>query len=63
MNFGGSGYLIMTILGGFLLAAVIAWAALKNKKAKGSIDHAERSTRELYAEEDRAHQAPRDSHP
>ena len=63
MDLGGFSWGLQTVIGGFLLAAVIAWAALRNRKAKGSIDQTERSTRDLYKEEDRAHHTDGDNVP
>jgi hypothetical protein len=63
MDLGGFSWGLQTVIGGFLLAAVIAWAALRNRKSRGSIDQTERSTRELYKEEDRAHRGEDDNVP
>ncbi len=55
MDLGGLNWGIMTILGPLLLVAVIAWAALRNRSSRRRRDETERSTRELYREEDAAH--------
>jgi hypothetical protein len=57
MDLGGLNWGIMTIIGPLLLAAVLAWALLRNRKARRpeDLDRTERATRELYKEEDAAH--------
>ena len=61
MDLGGMGWGLQTIIGGFLLAAVIAWAALRNRKSTpDEIERTERATRELYKEEDAAHRGEGD---
>jgi hypothetical protein len=56
MDLGGFGWGLQTIVGGFLLLAVLIWAALKNRKStRSEIDRTEAATRELYREEDAAH--------
>ena len=55
MDLSGAGWGLQTIIGAVLLAAVIAWAALRNRADKGSENRTEEATRELYREEDAAH--------
>ena len=56
MDLGGMGWGLQTVIGGFLLAAVIAWAALRNRKStKEEVDRTEQATRDLYRKEDEAH--------
>ncbi len=56
MDLGGGSWGIITIIGPLLLAAVLAWALLRNRKSKPEeIDRTEAATRELYREEDAAH--------
>src|SRR5688500_288904 len=63
MDLGGLNWGIMTIIGPLLLVAVIAWAALRNRSSRRRRDETERSTRELYREEDAAHRGEDDRVP
>ena len=56
MDLGGFSWGLQTIVGGFLLFAVLLWAVLRNRKSSGAeVDRTEAATRELYREEDAAH--------
>jgi hypothetical protein len=56
MDLGGFSWGLQTIVGGFLLFAVLLWAVLKNRKSTPEeVDRTEAATRELYREEDAAH--------
>jgi hypothetical protein len=55
MDFGAFNWSLLTILGPLLLAAVILWAALRNRSSRASREHTEDATHRLYEEEDRAH--------
>jgi hypothetical protein len=56
MDGGGFNWSMITIVGPLLLAAVILWALLKNRKSSRSeIERTEQATRELYKKEDAAH--------
>ena len=56
MDLGGGSWGIITIVGPLLLAVVLAWALLRNRKSRpADIERTERATRELYKEEDAAH--------
>jgi protein-S-isoprenylcysteine O-methyltransferase Ste14 len=56
MDLGGLGWGLQTIIGGFLLFAVLLWAMLRNRKSTPEeVDRTERATRDLYREEDAAH--------
>ncbi|HEY0625640.1 MAG TPA: hypothetical protein VGD10_02795 [Allosphingosinicella sp.] len=63
MDLGGLGWGLQTIIGAFLLGAVILWAALRNRSSKATRDETEIATRELYKEEDRAHRHEDDNVP
>lgn len=52
MNFSGSGYGLLTVIGGFLLLAVIIWAVFWNRGAKG-LARTEDATRKLRDDIDR----------
>ena len=52
MDAGGTNWAILNIVGPLLLLVVLAWAFLRNRKARGGIDRTERSTHELYDEEE-----------
>ena len=57
MDSGGGGWAIITIVGPALLALVLLWALLRNRKRSrpSDIDRTERATRDLYREENAAH--------
>jgi hypothetical protein len=55
MDSGGFNWGIIVILAPLLMVIVFAWAAMKNRKSKISMDRTEEGTRELYREEDAAH--------
>ncbi len=56
MDLGGFSWGIQTIVGGFLLFAVLLWAMLRNRKSsQADVDRTEQATRDLYREEDAAH--------
>ena len=56
MDSGGINWSIINIVGPLLLAAVILWALLKNRKSsRRDIERTEEATRELYKKEDAAH--------
>jgi hypothetical protein len=50
---GGSEWSILSIVAPVLLAAVILFAILKNRKAKGGVDRTERATHDVYDAEER----------
>ena len=53
MSPSGGFWSLMTILGPLLLAVVIAWALLKNRKAsKSEVDRTEWATHDLYKAQD-----------
>ncbi|HWH23206.1 MAG TPA: hypothetical protein VNT25_07985 [Allosphingosinicella sp.] len=60
MDLGGGAWGIITILGPLLLAAVILYAAMKNRTSRAKRDETEIATRELYREEDIAHRRDND---
>jgi FtsZ-interacting cell division protein ZipA len=52
MDLGGASWLIIDIVGGFLLAAVLFWALLRNRRQRGSLGRSEQATRDLYDREE-----------
>ena len=55
MEASGIGWALQTIIGGAILAAVLFWVMLRNKKSsQADIDRTEDATRELYREEEAA---------
>ena len=61
MDLGGLGWAIMTIVGPLLLALVVLWAFLRNRKPRrDEIDRTERATHDLYKEEDAVHRGESD---
>ncbi len=57
MDSGGFNWAILNILGPLLILIVLAWAVLRNRKARGpgEVERTEAATRDLYREEDAAH--------
>lgn len=60
MDFAALNWMTLTVIGVALLAAAIAFAALRNRVSKPKQDLTERATRDLYDEEDRAHRGDGD---
>ncbi len=60
MSFSGFNWSLLTVIGPLLLIAAIAWAVLRNRTSKQSMDMTEQATRDLYKEEDRAHKGDGD---
>ncbi|MEA3052048.1 MAG: hypothetical protein QOG72_951 [Sphingomonadales bacterium] len=53
MDLGGGNWAIINIVGPLLLAAVLLWALLRNRKSSRSdVDRTEQATRDLYREEE-----------
>jgi hypothetical protein len=53
MDAGGGSWGIINIVGPLLLAAVLLWVLLRNRKtSKRDIDRSEQGTREVYREEE-----------
>ena len=53
MDLGGGNWAILNIVGPLLLAAVLLWALLRNRKSrKIDVDRTEQATRDLYREEE-----------
>lgn len=63
MDAGGFNWTLLTIVGPLVLAAVIVWAALRNRTSRRTRDESERATHRLYEEEDRAHRGEGDDVP
>jgi hypothetical protein len=57
MDLGGFNWGVMTIVGPLLLAAVLLWALLRNRKTRrGDIGRSERGARDVYDESERVRQ-------
>ena len=54
MDLGGANWGIMTIVGPALLAAVLLWALLRNRKSKRDDSESERAAHDLYDREEAA---------
>ena len=55
MDLGGANWTIITIVGPLLLAAVLLWAWLRNRRSRGGdADRTERATRDAYDREEEA---------
>ena len=52
MDLGGGNWAIINIVGPLLLAAVLLWALLRNRRSRRSDSDTERATRDLYREEE-----------
>jgi len=53
MDSGGLSWGIITIIGPLILAVVILWAILRNRKSsRRDVERTERATHDLYKEED-----------
>jgi FtsZ-interacting cell division protein ZipA len=53
MDLGGGNWAILNIVGPLLLAAVLLWALLRNRKSRNrDVDRTEQGTREVYREEE-----------
>lgn len=61
MDFAGFNWTLITIVGAIVLAAVIAWAALRNRGDETPGDDG--ATKRLYREEDDAHRGESDNVP
>jgi hypothetical protein len=62
MDAAGVNWTLITIIGAVILAAVIAWAALRNRADNSQSDH-DGTTKRLYQEEDAAHRGESDNVP
>ena len=63
MEAAGTDWSLMAIIGVVIFAAVIAWAALRNRKEGPPKSTTEEATRRVYEEEDRAHRGESDNVP
>ncbi len=52
MDMGGFNWSIMTIVGPLLLAAVLLWALMRNRKSRVDPDVTEKATHDVYDEEE-----------
>ncbi|HYJ83063.1 MAG TPA: hypothetical protein VEW26_09515 [Allosphingosinicella sp.] len=53
MDAGGGSWGILTIIGPLLLAVVLLWVLLRNRKSrKSDLNRTEQGTRDLYREEE-----------
>jgi len=53
MDLGGGNWAIVNIVGPLLLAAVLLWVLLRNRKTRrGDVERSEQATRDLYREEE-----------
>ena len=54
MDTGGGSWGIINILGPLLLAAVLLWALLRNRRSRTDVDRSERATHDAYDREEEA---------
>jgi hypothetical protein len=54
MDLAGFNWSIMTIVGPLILAAVLLWALMRNRKDPIDPDRTERATHDVYDEEEKA---------
>lgn len=53
MDLGGGNWAIVNIVGPLLLAVVLLWVLLRNRKTRSrDVDRSEQATRDLYREEE-----------
>ncbi len=53
MDWAGGNWAILNIVGPLLLAAILLWALLRNRRSRrGDTDRTEQATRDLYREEE-----------
>jgi type II secretory pathway pseudopilin PulG len=57
MDLGGGNWAIINIVGPLLLAAVLLWALLRNRRSRRDVDRTEQATRDLYREEEERRRA------
>jgi hypothetical protein len=53
MDLGGLNWSIITIVGPLILAVVLLWVFLRNRKDPGDPERTERATHDVYDEEER----------
>jgi hypothetical protein len=53
MDLGGLNWSIITIVGPLILAVVLLWVFLRNRKDPGNPDLTERATHDVYDEEEK----------
>ena len=62
MDTGGGSWGIINIVGPLLLAAVLLWVLLRNRKTRRSdVERSEQATRDLYREEEEKRRTGDDS--
>jgi nitrogen fixation-related uncharacterized protein len=52
MDLGGASWMIIDVVAGLLLAAVLLWALVRNRRQRDSLDRTEQATRDLYDREE-----------
>jgi hypothetical protein len=52
MDTGGISWGLQTIIGATILAAVLLWALIRNRRSRSNIDRTEQATRDLYKREE-----------
>ena len=60
MNIGQTGWTLLIIVGPILLLLVLAWAVIRNRRARTPNEVTEAGTRRLYEEEERRRRAGTD---
>jgi hypothetical protein len=63
MDFAGFNWALMTIVGAIVLAAVMLWAAMRNRSSRPRDEDTEEATRRIYEEEEREHHGESDDVP
>ena len=52
MDAGGGSWAILNIVGPLLIVIALAYAFMRNRKARGGVDRTERATHDLYDHEE-----------
>jgi hypothetical protein len=54
MDLAGAGWGLQTVIGALILAAVLLWAVIRNRRSKVDPKRTDRATRDLYEQEEAA---------
>ncbi|HEY0412402.1 MAG TPA: hypothetical protein VGD66_04600 [Allosphingosinicella sp.] len=63
MDLGGFNWTILDIVGPLLLLAVLAWAFVRNRRSRRSLDETERGARDVYDRSEEVRRSGEDDRP